>query len=183
MMRGEREQFGMKPDRLAHALKHGALQVVVQEHARHAGPCAKGAEVAAQEVLQPRAEEEAQVDRAGVAQDHHEGHQRTARAADRKTVEVRPVDRCLFAGQRAQPQVGLGRRPRAVQRHEMAEVIGCAAVAAFDHHGVQAGSGERGELLQRRENERQIWIDGAGPRRRTQGRGNPACRSTRATVP
>ena len=95
--------------------------------------------MAAQEALHARIEEEAQEDLARVAQHHDEGHQRTARAADREMTEVPPVDLRLLAGQGAQTQIGLRRRARPVTSDEVAEVAGAAAVAALAHHRVAAG--------------------------------------------
>ena len=95
--------------------------------------------MAAQEVLHPGVEEEAQEDLARVAQHHDERHQRTPRAADLEMAEMSPVDLCLLAGQAAQTQIGLGLRTRPMAGDEMAEVIGAAAIAALAHHRHTAG--------------------------------------------
>ena len=98
VMACEREQGGMKADGVATALEHGALQIVVEGDARHRPSAREGADVAAQEVLHARIEEEVQVELARPRQHHHEGHQRTARAPDRQVPEVPPVDLGQLAG-------------------------------------------------------------------------------------
>ena len=99
-MASEREQGGMEADRVATALEHRALQIVVEGDARHR-PSARRRHVTAQEVLHARIEEEAQIDLARPRQHHDEGHQRTACAPDRQVPEVPPVDLGLLAGQGA----------------------------------------------------------------------------------
>ena len=98
---GEREQGRVEADRVAATLEHRALQIVVEGDARHRAPALEGADMAAQEVLHARIEEEAQIDLARPRQHHDEGHQRTARAPDRQVPEVPPVDLGLLAGQGA----------------------------------------------------------------------------------
>ena len=122
--------------------------------------------MAAQEVVHASVQEEAQEDHAAVAEYHHEGHQRAAGAADLQVAEVSPVDLGLFARQRAQAQVGLGRRARAHLGHQQPEVRGSAHIAALGNHGVQPCRGERGELLQRSQDEGPVRVDPAGSQRR-----------------
>ena len=130
-------------------LQHRALEIVVEQDPRHAVPRRERCDVAAQEALHAGIEEEAQEDPARIAQHHDERHQRAAGAADAEMAEMPPVDLRLLAGQAAQAQIGLGRRPRPMAGDEVAEVIGPAAVAALAHHGEQAAGGQRRELLQR----------------------------------
>lgn len=78
--------------------------------------------------------------------------------------EVTPVDLRLLARQRAQAQVGLGRR--AHLGHQQPEVRGPAHVAALGDHRVQPCRGEGGELLQGGQHERSVRVDAAGPQRR-----------------
>ena len=120
------------------ALEHGALEVVVEQHAGHTAEGREGLDVAAQEAVHASVEEEAQEDLARVAQHHHEGHQRPARPADAQVAEVRPVDLRLLAGQGAQAQVRLGGRARAQAGDQVAEVLAAATVAALADHGVAA---------------------------------------------
>ena len=105
----------MEADRIAAPFQHGTLQIVVEQDARHAVPGGEGADVAAQEVLHPGIEEEAQEDLPRVAQHHDERHQRTPCAADLQMTEVPPVDLRLLAGQAAQTQIRLGRTARPMQ--------------------------------------------------------------------
>src|SRR5271165_4621939 len=138
---GEVEQDGVEADRVAVTLEHGASQVVVQDDPGDALPRGEGGEMAAQEVLHARIEEEAQEDVARVTQDHDEGHQRAARAADRHVSKVGPVALRLFAGQRAQTQISLRRRARPMARDDGAEAAFTATVAALPNHCVQTAGG------------------------------------------
>ena len=175
---GKVQQRGMEADRVAAPFQHRALEIVVEQNARHAAPGGEGADMAAQEVLHPGVEEEAQEDLPRVAQHHDERHQRTAGAADLQMAEVPPVDLRLFAGQAAQPQIRLRRAARPMLGNEVAEVIGAAAIAALAHHREQAAGGQGRELLQRLADQRQIGVDLRRPRRRADP-GQPACASTR----
>ena len=111
-------------------------------------------------------EEEAQEDPARVAQHHDEGHQGAACAADLQMAEVPPVDLCLLARQRAQAQVGLGRRARAHAGDEVAQMRGAADVAALKQHLQQPRRGQRWELGERLQHERAVGVDAAGAQRR-----------------
>ncbi|MNL70276.1 hypothetical protein D3C87_1952520 [compost metagenome] len=71
--------------------------------------------MASQEAVHAGIEEEAQVDLPRPRQHHHEGHQRPAGTADLQMAEVTPVDLSLFAGQRAQAQIGFRHWPRPMQ--------------------------------------------------------------------
>ena len=106
---GEAEQGGMEADRVAAPLEHGALEIVVEQHAGDAAPGGEGGDMATQEVLHAGIQAEAQEDLPRVAQHHDERHQRTPRAADLQMAEVAPIDLSLFAGKGAQAQIGLGR--------------------------------------------------------------------------
>ena len=133
---GELDQGGMEPDGVAVAFQHRAFEIVVQKDSGKSVPCREGFDMTSQEVLHTGIEEEAQEDLARVAQYHDEGHQGTARTADREMAEVSPVDLGLFARQSAQAQIRLGWRPRPPASDDVAEVIGTAAIAAFAHHRV-----------------------------------------------
>ncbi len=117
----------------------------------------------AQEILHPGVEKEAQKDLARVAEHHDERHQRTARTADLQVVEVSPVHLRLFARQAAQAQIRLRRAARAMLGHEMAEVVGAAAIAALVRHREQAAGGQGREFLQRLADQRQIGVDRRRP--------------------
>ena len=132
----------MEADRIAAPFQHRTLEIVVEQHARHATPGGEGADMAAQEALHPGIEEEAQEDLPRVAQHHDERHQRTPGPADLQVAEVPPVHLRLLARQAAQPQIGLGRTARPVQGNEVAEVIGAAAIAALVRHREQAAGGQ-----------------------------------------
>ena len=137
----------MEADGIAASFQHGTFQIVVQQNPRYTLPGVEGGDMAAQEVLHTSIEEEAQEDLARVAQHHDKRHQRTACPADLEMSEVTPVDLCLFAGQRAQTQIGLGLRTRPVTGDQMAEVIGAAAIAALRAPCVQPAGGQRREIL------------------------------------
>ena len=149
----------MEADRIAAPFQHRTLEIVVQQDTRHAAPGGEGADMAAQEALHPRIQEEAQEDLPRVAQHHDERHQRTPGAADLEVAEMTPVHLRLLARQAAQPQIRLGRTARPVQRNEVAEVIGTAAIAALVRHREQAAGGQGGELLQRLADQRQVGVD------------------------
>ena len=74
-----------------------------------------------------------------------------------------PVHLALLARERAQPQIGFCRGPRTQPRHQGAEVIGGARVAAFAHHGVEPRGAQRGVLGQRLDHERPVRLDHRGP--------------------
>ena len=102
--------------------------------------------------------------------------------------EVSPVDLRLLAGQRAQAQVGLGRRARADAGDERRGSARAARVAALGHHRVQPAGGERGDFCSVSSDEGQVRVDAAGPQRRgVRRRAVPAraraarCRGARAT--
>jgi len=126
--------------------------------------------VAAQKVLHPRVEEEAQEDLPRVAQHHHERHQRAPGATDLPMAEMRPVHLRLFCGQAAQAKIRLRRAPRPVLGNEVAEVIRAAAIAALVRHGEQAAGRQRRKSLQRRADQRQVGVDPRRPRRRPEPR-------------
>ena len=173
----------MEADGVAVALQHSAFEIIVEDDLRDPGPCLKGLDMAAQEVLHAGIEEEAQEDLARIAQHHDEGHQRTACAANHEMTEVCPVDLGLFAWQTAQAQKRLGLRAWSQTCDEMPEVMGATAVTAFVHHHVQPAGGQLRKLLQVLVDEGQIRID---PRRawpQADPGGRPAWASTRLTVP
>lgn len=156
---GKAQQRGMEADRVAASFQHGAFQIVVEQHARHAVPGGERTDVAAQEVLHPGIEIEAQKDLARVAEHHDERHQRTARTADLQRTEMPPVHLTLFTWQAAQAQECFRRAAGAMLGNQMAEMVGAAAIVALVRHGEQAAGGQRGELLQRLADQRQIGVD------------------------
>jgi integrase len=74
-------------------------------------------------------------------------------------------DTRLLAWQRAQAQEGLGRRPRPDAGDDVAEVLGAAAVAALMHHDEQSRGRERGELVQRCQDEGTVPVNAARSQR------------------
>src|SRR6266581_5939047 len=92
------EQRGMEADRLTHAFEHGALKIVIQNYERHGVIPGERFHMAADEVIHRGAQIEAQEQMPRIGKHHHEGHQRTHRAADGELAEMRPVDLRLFAG-------------------------------------------------------------------------------------
>jgi hypothetical protein len=126
--------------------------------------------MATQEVLHAGVEEEAKEDLPREAQDGDEGHQRPARSADDQVPELPPIDLSLFAGQRAQAQIGFRRRPWSVASDDMAELAWSAAIATFLHHRVQTAGGQRREPGQGLVDERQIRIEFRRAVRRSEAR-------------
>ena len=159
------EQRRVEADRVALAFEHGALEVVVEHDPGTAVECGEGLDVAAQEAVHARVQEEAQEDHARVAQHHDEGHQRAACAADLQMAEVAPVALHLLARQRAQAQIGLGDRTRAHAGDEVAEVLAAAAVATLADHAEQPHGSEFGELGEGLQDERPVHIDPARAQR------------------
>ena len=78
---------------MVHALEHGTLQVVVQQHPGYATEGGEGQHMAAQEAVHTGVQAEAQEDASRVAQHHHEGHQGPLGAADHDVAEVTPLRR------------------------------------------------------------------------------------------
>lgn len=159
VMTGEREQGRMKAHGVAATFEHGALKIVVEADTRQTVPRLERLDVAAQERLHPRIEEEAQEDAARVAEHDHERHQRPACLADGQMTKVPPIDLPLFAGQRSQALIGLGLRARPVAGDDVAEVTGAAAIAALAHHVEQSAGGQPREPLQGFQDEGQIRVD------------------------
>ena len=63
IVRAQFDQARVEMNLVAASLQHGAIEIVVEDHARLAGPGLKGMHVAAQEVLHRLIEEELQVQR------------------------------------------------------------------------------------------------------------------------
>ena len=143
-MAGELEQPGMELDGLALACEHRGLEVVVEERPGRSAKVLEGLDVAAQEALHRLVEREEHVDRAGPAEHHDEGRQRSLGAAHLDLAEVSPVDLGLFAGQRTQAKVGFGHRPGSQAAHEPAGLSHGARIAAGHDHLVDAGGAELG---------------------------------------
>jgi hypothetical protein len=87
----------IKADRITLPFQHHALQIVVEQDTWNTVPGAEGGDMAAQKVLHPCVEEEAQEDLARVAEHRDECHQRTPRAADLKMAKMSPIDLSLLA--------------------------------------------------------------------------------------
>ena len=115
--------------------------------------------MAAQEVLHPGVQKEAQKNLPRMTEHHDEGHQRPPRAADLEMAKVAPVDLPLFAREAEQTQIGFGLRTRPITGDEVAEVIGAARIAAFARHPIQTAGRQRRECLQRLTDEWQIGVD------------------------
>ena len=145
---GEGEEFWVEANRVAHALEHDALEVVVQEGSGQSAECSERLDVATQEAVHLGVEAKAQEHPPRVAEHRHEAHQRTARLADLQVAEVSPVDLHLLTRQRAQAQEGFGRGSRAQGADQMAEVAALTGVATLAHHVEQPAGGERRVLLQ-----------------------------------
>ena len=135
---GKLQQRGMESDRVTASFQYRTFKIIIEQDTWNPTPRGEGGGVAAQEILHPRVEVEAQKDLARMAQHHDERHQRTPRPADLEMAEVAPVDLTLFAGQAAQPQIGFGLRTRPMAGDQVAEMIRPAAVAALAHHRIQA---------------------------------------------
>jgi hypothetical protein len=81
---GEVDKHGVETNDFALALQNRALQIVVEQHSRHAIPRAESIDVAAEDEGHRRTEEEAQEQLARVAQHHDEGPEHANRLADGK---------------------------------------------------------------------------------------------------
>ncbi len=155
----------MEADRIAPALEHGRLQVVVQKYPRYPVERLERADVTGEEAVGPGIEVEAKEDRAAEGEHHHEGHQRAARPPDAHVTEVRPVDLGLLAGERAKPQVRFGLALGSKLRDARPEVARPAPIAARRDHAVQTRSRQPRVLLERLEDERDPAIDLGGAMR------------------
>ena len=91
----------MEADGVAAALKHGALEVVVECDPWTAAQRSEGRLVSAQEARHPGAEEEAQEEHPRVREHHHEGHQCVLGQPDTQLAKMAPVDLRLLAWQRS----------------------------------------------------------------------------------
>ena len=162
-MSGEVEEQGVEADGIAVPLQHDALQIVVPEFTGTPLPRLEGFDMAAQEVVHPAIEVEAQEEAPGVAEHHHEGHQRALCTPDRHLAEVAPVDLGLFAGKGGKAQIGLGHGPGTLGRDHGAEVALASPVAACDGHLVEPGGGQSGPGHQGLPDEGQERGDLRGP--------------------
>ena len=98
VVRRQRQQGGMEPDRIIPTFQHGGLQIVVQQHPWHRTPGIKGGDMTAQKALHALIEVEAQKDAAAEAEHHHEGHQRSSGTANLNITKVTPVDLRFLTG-------------------------------------------------------------------------------------
>jgi hypothetical protein len=62
-------------------------------------------------------------------------------------IKLGPVDLCLFAGQRAQAQIGFGFGPRPMAGNAVAEVIRAAGITALARHHVKSTGRKFREFL------------------------------------
>ncbi len=162
---GEGQEFGIEANRIAHAFEHDALEIVIEDRSDGPAKRIKCLDVATQEAVHLGIEAEAQEDAPRVAQHHHEAHERAPRTADLQVIEVGPVTLHLFTRQRAQAQVGLGRRPWPHRAHQVSEVAGLPRIAALAHHVMQPAGRQRRVLLQRLADEGPVRIDKARAQR------------------
>ena len=97
IMPGKAQQGRMK--RIASPRRSSTTLLMSSVGTGNAVPRAKRGDVAAQEVLHPGVQEEAQEDLPRMAQHHHERHQRAPCAADREMAEMSPVHLRLLTRQ------------------------------------------------------------------------------------
>ena len=152
----------IEPDGIAHALQHGALEVVRKNDPGNTAPGLKCQNVATQEAVHLGVQAEVQKNAPGIRQHHHECHQGALGFANHYIAHMGPVHLGLFTGESAQSQVRLGCRPGTQGRHQMAEMRTAATIATLLNHGVQATGRQGGELGQRLLNERHEGINQAG---------------------
>lgn len=164
---GKGEQRGVEADGVTVPLQDGAFQIVVEQNPGYAIPRLEGRDVAGEEALHARVQEEAQEDAPGVAEHHDEGHQRPAGLANGQMAEVSPIHLGLFAWQSSQTKIGFGlpRLHRSVTGDQVPEVIGRADVATLTDHAEQSAGGERGEFIQGFADEGQERVDPRWPLR------------------
>src|SRR5450432_164098 len=126
--------LGIEPNDVAAPLKHGAFEIVVEQHARHAAEECKSVDVPAEEIEHRGAEKEAQIHLPRETQHHHEGPQDSLGASDLHLSEVRPVDLRLLTGERFQALKCLCWLAWTVPTNDAPEVICTAGITArFDH--------------------------------------------------
>src|SRR6185369_13473270 len=92
VVHGECEQQRVEANRMAHALEHGALEIVVEDDVRHAAPLGECRGVPAEEVLGLLPDVETKEDPTREGKHDHEGDQSSNGTADREFAEVTPVD-------------------------------------------------------------------------------------------
>jgi hypothetical protein len=127
------QQSRVKTNRIAQAVQHGGLEIVVKHHTWTPAPVVEGMDVSPQKVFQRLIEEELQVKRSGPGQRHHETGQAPARSADGHFTKVRPVDLAFLAGKALQAEKGFtGFRPQTGD--EPPDLHDAAGVAASLQH-------------------------------------------------
>ena len=147
------------------SLDDGALQIVVEQHARDAAEVGKRLDVPAHEERHRRAGKEAEEQPARVAEHHHERPERPLRAADLQLAEVRPVDLSLLTRHRAEPLERLRGLLRTEPTDDAPKVIGPARIAALLDHDVEATRAKPRILLELLDDERHERVDHRRPRR------------------
>ena len=164
IVRAKLQQSRMKQNLIAAPFQHGALEVVVKNHTRLAGPGFKRMHVTAQEVLHRLIEEELQIQSARIGKRHHEAGQSPLGAAHHHVAEVRPVHLCLLSGKGVQFQERLADL-RTQPAHGAAQLHDAASVTAIAHHHVDARGTQARMSFQRVANELDVGIDDGGPQR------------------
>jgi hypothetical protein len=155
----EGEELRVEADRVADAIEHDALQIVVEDGTRHPGPAREGLLVPGEEVRKIVAGEEPKEDRARVGEDHDEADEGPLRLADADRTEVPPVHLGLITGEGPQPQVGLPGRRRPVAPYDGAKGVRPPLVSALADHVVEARCGQPWILLERLDDERDVGVD------------------------
>ena len=134
----------MEAHRVADALQHCGLEIVVQEHARYAAEEFEGELMTLQKQTLRLAQKEADVQHARVTEHHDKRRQLAQRAPAEHLAKGAPVHLRFLAGQRLPTQEGLRGRPRTQAAAQRAKVAGTADVAALADHLQKARSGQIG---------------------------------------
>ena len=166
-MPGELEHARVVLHVLAVAIEHDALEIVVEQRARHAAERLEGAAVAMHEALEPLIEREAGVHRARPAEHQHEAAQGATRLADLHTAEARPVDLALLAGQRVEREKRFGAPLRAHAPDVAAHLHDAAHIAPRSQHLVQARRPQPRVLVERPLDEVLVRVEQRWPRSAT----------------
>src|SRR6266536_1536380 len=161
VVRAQLDEARVEVNGAALPLQHGRLEVVVEDHARHAGEEVEGGHVAAEEVLLALVEEKLEEEGPGEGERHHETRQSALGAPDGHLSEVGPVHLRLLTGQTDQAQERLFAR-RTEPRHHAAQALNGAHVAALADHHQESRRPQAWVPLQRLAQEGQVGIEAAG---------------------
>src|SRR5271166_716666 len=154
----------MKQDPIAAAFQHGALQVVVEDHARLAGPSFERMHVSAQKALHRLIEEELQIQGPRIGKRHDEAGQGALGAAHHYVAEVCPIHLRLLPWKRVQLQKRLADL-RTQAPNGAAQLHDAAGVTAIANHCVEARGTQARMPFQRVANELDVRIDDGRPKR------------------